>query len=54
MEGRPSSFPIPFFLPLPLRERAGVRGLYSQDVPTTTATPTEPRHHARLPGSLSP
>ena len=26
MEGKPSASPIPFCLPLPLRERAGVRG----------------------------
>ena len=30
MEGKPPSAQIPFFLPLPLRERAGVRGLYSR------------------------
>ncbi len=30
MAGKPSSSPIPFFLPLPLRERAGVRGLCSR------------------------
>ena len=29
MEGKPLSSPIPFCLPLPLRERAGVRGVDS-------------------------
>ena len=39
MEGKPPSAQIPFFLPLPLRERAGVRGLGSQDVPPTHCHP---------------